>query len=447
MKITSFTQAETYLNQFVTKTNKWGEPSFAHKRTQYFMKLLGNPQNKLKVIHIAGTSGKGSTAYITSTLLSSQNVKVGMGISPHIHHILERIQINTKPISEELFVTYINEIIPFIEETKNSEYGQVTYFEIIVGLSYYIFLKEQVDVVVMETGLGGQYDATNTVTSENKIAVITRIGYDHTEFLGETLPEIAYAKAKIIQKHNIVLKLDQESEVMEVFEKEATEQGTHVISIQPEQIISARTSSLLGLHFDVHYKDFSMEDLSVPLIAEYQFENISMSFATFAEFMWREKKEINERSLKKSLHSTKIPGRMELLQYKNREFILDSAHNPQKMEAFMKSLSHIFREERFTFLLSFKKGKDYEHILQYILPYAENIIITSFDNTNQGMGQLYSEDPQVIADILKNMNYGYVEVVPELEKALKKAIESKQLLVITGSLYLSGEIYPLLEKK
>lgn len=445
MNITTFQQAEEYLNQFITKTNKWGEPSMAHKRTQHFMQLLGDPQNKIPVVHVAGTSGKGSTTYLTSTLLASQGLKVGMGISPHIHHLLERIQINTKPVPEELFVKYLNEIQPIIEQTKDSEYGAVTYFEVIVGLSFYIFEKEQVDVCVMEVGLGGQFDATNTITSEDKISVITRIGYDHMEFLGETLPQIAAEKAKIIQKHNIVIKLQQESEVMAVVEKEAQIQQATYITINPNKVISESSSTLLGLTLSYSYQNVQLSDLHVPLIATYQLENISMALTAFVEYMKKHKKQIDTKAVKEYLETLSIPGRMEMVQYKDREFIIDGAHNPQKMEAFIKSLTHIYKEERFTFVLSFKKGKDYEPILRYVLPFAENIILTSFDNTNQGMGQLYSEDPQVIADILKKMNYGYFEVEPDLQKALSKAAESKHLVVITGSIYLIGEVYTLME--
>lgn len=444
MKLTTFKQAEEYLNQFITKTNKWGEPSFAHARTKYFMKLLGDPQNKLKVIHIAGTSGKGSTSYLTSAALLSQNLKVGMGTSPHIYNILERIQINLQPISESMFVKYIHEIQPFIEETRKSEFGTVTYFEIIVGLTYYIFQKEQVDVAVMEVGLGGEFDATNTITSENKISVITRIGYDHMEFLGNTLPEIAYAKAKIIQPKNLVIKLQQEKEVMDVVEREAENQQGKLIKVHPSQLLSETSSSLLGLKCDFHYQNITFNQLHIPLIAEYQFENISVALVTFIEFMKREKKEIDQHKLKSELKELHIPGRMEMIQYKKRELIIDGAHNPQKMEAFIKSLMHIYKDERFTFLLSFKKGKDYEPILRFVLPFAESIIITSFDNTNQGMGQLYSEDPNVIAEILKKMNYGYFEVIPELQKALDKTLESKKMIVVTGSLYLIGEVYNLI---
>lgn len=446
MKLKTYQEVEAYLLQFVPKTSKWGEPSFAYKRSQHVVTLLGDPQNELKVIHVAGTSGKGSTSYMLSALLHSQGLKVGMGISPHIVNILERIQINGNPISEELFVFYMNEIMPRIEEMKASEFGPPTYFEIIVGLSYYIFLKEGVDVVVMETGLGGRWCATNVATAPNKISVITRIGYDHMEFLGTTLPQIATEKAKIIQPSNLALKLEQESEVMNVFEKEAEEKKAQLIKVNPDDIISEKNSSLLGLTFTFDYQDIHLKALKLSLIGEFQFENAAVALTTFVEFMKREGQSINESKLRNALGSIRIPGRMELKTINDREMIIDSAHNPQKMESFITSLTHTFPQEKFTFLLSFKKGKDYDQILKYITPHAEEIVVTSFDNKNQGMGELYSENPETIAELLKKDNFYRYTVISDLQEAFDSVQKSKSMVIITGSLYLVGEIYKLMEK-
>lgn len=445
MEIKTFYDAENYLNSFIPEYGKWGELTFAHNRTKQFMKLLGDPQNKLKVIHIAGTSGKGSTAYITSALLHSQGYKVGMGISPHIHHIRERIQINNTALSKDLFCKYLEEIVPFIEEMKKSEYAGITYFEIIVGLSYYIFWKEKMDAVVMEVGLGGQFDATNTVTTENKISVITRIGFDHMEFLGTSLQEIAVVKAKIIQNNNLVIKLDQEEEVMNVMGNEAREKNATVIKVNTDTIISAAKVSLAGLIFSFKYKDVSIENLRISMIGNYQIENASMALVSFVEFMKRENKKINDKSIRYALQTITIPGRMEIKTHKGKEIVIDGAHNGQKMDAFIKSLVKVYPGETFTFLLSVKKGKDYEHILKHIVSYASDIIITSFENTTQGMGQLLSEKPEAIEKILEEMAFKNVQVIPNLSKALNKAVKSKNKVIVTGSLYLIGEIYNLLE--
>ncbi|OGK13422.1 hypothetical protein A3A93_02015 [Candidatus Roizmanbacteria bacterium RIFCSPLOWO2_01_FULL_38_12] len=446
MKIKTYHDAEAYLESFIPKTSKWGEPSFAHARTKHFMQLLGDPQNKLQVIHIAGTSGKGSTAYITSTLLHSHGLTVGMGISPHVHDILERIQINMESISEDLFCKYLDEIIPFVEKMKASKYGQPTYFEIIIGLSYYLFDKEEVDVVVMETGLGGQYCATNTVTSSDKIAVITRIGFDHMEFLGNTLTSIAQEKVKIIQPQNTVITFKQDPEVMTQIKNEASKKNAKLISFDPQENIKNIRLTEKKTTFDFEFDNKIEKNIEISLLGEYQAENTALALLTFKTFMNNHMKFIYMSKVRKSLCYIHIPGRMEIRKYKGKQLIIDGAHNGQKMEAFIKSLVKIYPNQKFIFLISFKKGKDYKSILQHITCCAQTIIITSFENTNQGMGQLYSEDPKKIGAILEKLSVKNYQVIPDLTAALAGAMDHKENIVITGSLYLIGEIYNLLAK-
>ncbi len=169
MQIKTLSQFEAYLKTRIPTREALFVGDLGLQRAKYFMRLLGNPQNKLKVIHIAGTSGKGSTAYLTSQLLQSQGFRVGLSISPHIFDIRERIQINNQLPTEKLILGYFNQILPTIEKMEKCRYGTPTYFEILVGLAYYIFAKEKLDYAVIETGLGGRLDGTNTVTNKNKI--------------------------------------------------------------------------------------------------------------------------------------------------------------------------------------------------------------------------------------------------------------------------------------
>ncbi len=170
------------------------------ERTKYLLQLLDNPQEKIKVIHIAGTSGKGSTAYLISKLLQHHGFKVGLQVSPHLIDIRERFQINNQLIPEELFVRTFQEIKPTIEKAKNSHWGKLTFFEILVSFAFYFFWKNKVDYAVMETGLGGLYDGTNVVENKNKLVVLTKIGLDHQWILGSTYEKIASQKAGIIKK-------------------------------------------------------------------------------------------------------------------------------------------------------------------------------------------------------------------------------------------------------
>jgi dihydrofolate synthase/folylpolyglutamate synthase len=441
MKISSFQEAIRYLDSFVPPTSSWGEPSFAHKRGIYLMELLGNPQNKLKVIHIAGTSGKGSTAYMTSAALSSQGYKVGLTVSPHILHLLERIQIANHMISEELFCAYLQEIVPSLEKMKQSEYGQPTFFEIMVALAYHIFYKVKVDVAVIETGLGGRWDATNTVIREDKIAVLTRIGFDHMEYLGNTLTSIATEKSKIIHRKNHVITIAQEQEVMDVFQKEADANQSQFTVISQDKY---KLKSISEGHIHLRYScnNNSLEDISISLNGSYQAENAALALTASLTFIEQIGDTINNVRLQNSLSDITIPGRMEQIEWNNQQYILDGAHNPQKMHAFVHSLIRIFPDKKFIFVISLKKGKEYDAILKEVVPYAEKIVITEFKNDTQGW-KTESEKAEVLSKIIEDL--GFHDII--IEKNAKKAIHQVSQytpVVITGSFYLLGEVEQLL---
>ncbi|HEX7542763.1 MAG TPA: bifunctional folylpolyglutamate synthase/dihydrofolate synthase, partial [Patescibacteria group bacterium] len=169
-KIKNFHQAEKYLNLHIPKGfEQTFSGELGLKRAKYFLHLLGDPQEKLKIIHVAGTSGKGSTCYLISSLLAGQGFKVGLHQSPHLTDVAERFQINNQIISKEEFIFYLNKIIPTINIVGKTFHGLPTYFEILVGLAYLIFYEKKVDYAVMETGLGGWYDGTNIVSRSDKL--------------------------------------------------------------------------------------------------------------------------------------------------------------------------------------------------------------------------------------------------------------------------------------
>lgn len=198
------------------------------ERQERLLELLGNPQDKIKVIHIAGTTGKTSTVKIINDLLIGQGFKVGLTVSPHLIDIRERIQINNELISEEDFVKNLNAIMPAIKEVAKSKLEMPTYFEVMVALFYYSFGKAKVDYAVIETGMGGTNDGTNTIHSENKIAVITPIGLDHTKILGKTISEIAQKKAGIINKFNPVFSAPQNINAVKVLNERAKQKSTKI---------------------------------------------------------------------------------------------------------------------------------------------------------------------------------------------------------------------------
>src|SRR3989339_1709335 len=222
--IKTFKQAEAFLALHIPKTSTQTFPGeLGLNRAKYFLHLLGNPQEKLKIIHVAGTSGKGSTCYLISSLLISQGFKVGLHQSPHLTDVTERFQINNQIISKKEFVFYLNKIIPVINMVGKTFHGQLTYFEILVGLAYLIFYEKKVDYAVIETGLGGKYDGTNIVSRSDKLSVLTKIGLDHINILGKTIEEIAYQKAMIINEKSQAISINQDPKAEKVIREVAKE--------------------------------------------------------------------------------------------------------------------------------------------------------------------------------------------------------------------------------
>lgn len=231
--IDSFAKAKKYLFDHIPTASPQKFPGeLGLKRTKYLLQLIGNPQEKIKIIHVAGTSGKGSVCFYISRLLQTSGFKVGLHISPHLVDVRERCQINNKLIDEKTFYQSLNKIVPYVDQVTKSKYGKPTYFEILVALVFSIFSQRKVDYAVIETGLGGLLDGTNVVSRKDKLCVLTKIGFDHMTILGNTLTQIARQKAGIIQKNNQVISINQQTSVKKVIEKKAKTTGSQLLFIK-----------------------------------------------------------------------------------------------------------------------------------------------------------------------------------------------------------------------
>ena len=440
MIIKTFKQVEQFLALHIPKNSQQTFPGeFGLKRAKHFLQLLGNPQEKIKVIHVAGTSGKGSTCYLISSLLASQGFKVGLHQSPHLTDVTERFQINNQNISKEDFVDYLNKIIPIInrKDVINHVSTKLTYFEILVGLAFYIFSEKKVDYAVMETGLGGWYDGTNVVTRPDKLSVITKIGLDHTAILGATIEKIALQKAMIITPKSQAISIYQEPKVEKVIRGVANIKEANIVFVN-------RLNQLNRLN-------------RLGLIGEYQKENAGLALTAVYYLSLRDKFKINQKKIKQVFETAHFPGRFDVKKIKGKTVIFDGAHNPQKMEAFIKSLVKKYPGKKFNFLLAFKKGKDYKEMLKMIISLVgtSKIILTSFLTENQDMINA-SEKPEVINDQLNqlnrsqsvksvgNKNFCSVPIIPDLKRAWDAILKEDGIIVVTGSLYLVGEIFRLI---
>jgi dihydrofolate synthase/folylpolyglutamate synthase len=443
----SFADVERYLLTHVPRGPRLtfpGEQGLA--RMRYLLHLLGDPQEQLTVIHIAGTSGKGSTAYLTSTLLRASGFHVGLHLSPHLIDIRERLQIDNAVISREDFVQIINRLLPVLRAVGGTHHGSPTYFEILVAAAYQLFAESKVDYAVVETGLGGLLDGTNTIERRDKVAVLTRIGLDHTDILGKRLRDIAAQKAAIIHQDNSALSAWQHPQARAVI----------------DAVAAARHASLHYLRSGVSFRrvvprldrttfDFASEQLRLPrlelgLIGRHQAENASLALAATALLARRDGFELDDAGIRTALRTARFPGRFEVFVTPHRPVIIDGAHNPQKVTSLVRTLDAVTGSQRYDMLVAFKAGKDYPRMLQTLLPRALHITITSFFRDNQDVVHL-SAPVDDIAATLTNLGFTNYHVVPDPIQALESALcAAADPLLITGSLYLLAELRPRLKR-
>jgi dihydrofolate synthase/folylpolyglutamate synthase len=461
----TYADARQYLEPFVQITGLATTPHAALQRAKKLIALLGNPQDSVPVIHLAGTSGKGSTATILAALLHAHGLCVGLGLSPHVRHLLERIQIDGAPIAEAEFCRVLGEMVPTIATLQGGEWGAPSFFEILIALSYTLFAHAGVDVVVMETGLGGRYDATNTVTRHDKIALFTPIGYDHVEILGNTLAKIASQKAGIIGPHNRVLTPRQPTEAQEVIQNESEAQGATITVFDPEQAIHNLQLRSDSLTFDLHLPaaPAPMRALHLSLAGAHQAQNAALAVAAAQLFLHGRGRGLDESAVRHALAHIALPGRMEQRTWRGAQIILDGAHNPQKIKALCAALAALYPDRRFIFVVALKAGKEHRAIFAQLMPLAAEFYLTQFDNRDQGMplqatpaDELTTYLPQEIFESGAGNCEVPIHVVLRAADALRRAVESANArresaaplpVVVTGSLYLLAEIYAVLDEE
>lgn len=426
--------------------------------TNRLLSLLGNPQNSFKAIHIAGTNGKGSTSAMIAAVLKTTGFKVGLFTSPHMVSFTERIRVDDVEIEEREVVELTREVREIIESTQRSapstQHSAIsteestlnveprtlnlnpTFFEFVTAMGFLYFKREGVEWAVVETGMGGRLDATNVLAPE--VSVITNISYDHGEFLGETLEEIAGEKAGIIKKGVPVVSSAQEPEAMEVINGKAAEKGTDLFVHEKDFFSRAKHMDMYGITFDYEGKE-RLNDLQVPLCGMHQVENASV--AVKALELVGGKESIPSRFIREGLAHTKWQGRLELI--KNRgcsyDFLVDGAHNPKASRTLADSLKRYFipRYEKIVLLLGIMSDKDTEGIMAPLLPLASEIIFTAPDYER-------AAPPQKLAEYAGTLGFRSratesVKASIDLAREIAESGPQKTLIVITGSFYTIGE--------
>ncbi len=414
MKIARFAGVNKFLRARVPTMRGF----YTLERMNKLMSLLGNPQNNLKVIHVAGTAGKTSTCYYISKMLELSNKKVGLSVSPHILEVNERLQINNQPMEEAKFCELFTEFLQ-INGVLDLD---PTYFELLVAFVYWAFERESVDYAVMEVGLGGLLDGTNVVDRKDKVCVISTIDYDHTHILGESLGEIAFQKAGIITPGNEVFSAVQQPEAMQTIEKVAQEKHATLHVLKKSEIDKVK--------FDI------------PL---FQKRNWALAHKVCTFVAERDKlKPLGPKLLEQST-KIEIPGRMQIMKKGAQTYILDGAHNPAKFEMLVKSLQEKFPKQKMSVIFGSTKSK-LEHVPKYaktLEPIASSFILTTFQ-PNQDLPHEVIHPAQLAKELGNN---GEIQVVltTSPEEALEAARKSSsKVVLVTGSLYLLGPITKLL---
>ena len=354
MQVRSFQEVNQILSAYISPVYSGRSAAVAISPTMSkLLRLVGDPQHNFKVVHVAGTSGKTSTAYYIAALLQQAGAKVGLTVSPHVDSVSERLQINLSTLEEGQYCVAFSE---FMDMVQSSDL-RPTYFELLVAFALWEFARQKVDYAVVEAGIGGRYDSTNAIVVDDKVAVLTDVGLDHVKRLGDTLPQIATHKAGIITAGGHAFCLIQAEEVLQVFRRQA-EQLNATLHVVP-QIKEGDT------------------------LPDYQRRNWSLARQVADWTLLRGERQALSPDQYDAARAVPIPARMEVLDYGGATLVLDAAHNVPKVQMLAKSIAQQYPGQRFTVLLGMSFGEASEALdarmtsmIESLAPIAEHLIIT-----------------------------------------------------------------------
>ncbi|MFQ6483599.1 bifunctional folylpolyglutamate synthase/dihydrofolate synthase [Brachybacterium epidermidis] len=416
-------------------------------RIRRVMELMGDPQHSYRSIRIAGTNGKTTTARILERILREAGLRTGRTTSPHLHSPVERIAIDGSPIDEDGFVQAYRDVEPFArivdEESLAAGGVRLTYFEYLTAMAYQAFASAPVDVAVVETGLGGTWDATGVVDPD--VAVITAIGLDHQEYLGETIAEIAAEKAGILTAGaTAVIAAQTEGDAADVLRERVIELGAEA-AFEDEQIgVLSRTPGVGGQMLTLQGIAGRYEDLFLSLLGEHQAHNALLAVAA-AEALLGGDSPLDAGLLTTALGSVSSPGRAEVVR-QSPTILLDAAHNPSGAETLVATVRENFRFTRTIGLVGILQEKDAEQLLATLEPLLDSVVIT------------HSSSPRAIpshelADLARDVfdDEDRVLEAASLPDAIQQAVDLAEAegemfggVVVAGSVTLAAEVRDLL---
>ncbi|TVP92929.1 bifunctional folylpolyglutamate synthase/dihydrofolate synthase [Alkalibacterium sp.] len=410
----------------LVNTNRGTGKKESLSRMSLLMKKMGNPQESLKYVHIAGTNGKGSTSAFLASILNESDIKVGVYTSPHLERINERIQINGREITDEEFIRLTEAVAPLVEEVER-ELDEVLYsFEILTAVALAYFSEHNCELVILEAGIGGRLDATNIIETP-LAAIITSIGLDHMKVLGESKEQIALEKAGIIKHNGVVIFPEMSPSIDDIVLKKARSEKAVPVQIRQSDILNVRLSEDDSV-FD--YKD--LKNISIQLLGRHQISNAVLAIET-AKILQGKGYTIEASAIKNGLMKAKWPGRMEKIS-EEPTVIIDGAHNPEGIEHLKNNLLRLFPDDKLIFVVGMMKDKAYMEMIRTVFPQAEKILAVSPDPYR---GFDAEETAQKI--VSEGIPAKAFESVESVVNNLKTSAQSDDKIVVFGSLYLIGE--------
>ena len=436
----NYTEAVEYIES-VPKFTKKNKP----ENTLELVRRLGHPERKMKVIHVAGTNGKGSVCAFLSSMLTESGKKTGLFTSPHLVDITERFQIDREQVSQEAFTRAFNRVKKEIDEMMEDGFFHPAYFELLFAAGLLIFEEAGVEYLVLETGLGGRLDATNLV--EKPVAcVLTTISLDHMEYLGDTVTLIAGEKAGIIKEGVPVIFDARNPESEKVILEQAAKLHAPAFGYKADMAeITGKTDKSIDFILNCRYDKPDMASVNyenlkvtVPYLAEYQLVNSSLALITMR--VLDQEKTIPDQQLAHGINATRWQGRMETVM---PGVVFDGAHNDDGIKEFIRTMCQVHEHQPVSMLFTAVVEKEYEKMIQTICESAkpESVVVT----------QIWGDrvvPAETLAGVFRKYTDAPVTAKADVEEAFKTALEQRGegMLFCAGSLYLVGELKAILLK-
>ncbi|WP_303869555.1 folylpolyglutamate synthase/dihydrofolate synthase family protein [Acetobacterium wieringae] len=421
---------------YIEATHKFGT-RLGLDSMRLLLNAMDNPQDKLKFIHIAGTNGKGSTSTMIATILKTAGYTTGLFTSPFLEAFNERIQLNNEPIDDDSLVAATTFVKERIEVLLEQGEPHPTEFEMVTAVGLQYFYEKQVDFVVLEVGMGGRLDATNIIKDPLAV-VIMGISNDHTDYLGNTLAEIAYEKASIIKEGSDVVVYPQDPEALKVILDFAESKNANVVLVNPDDIsILSHTTHDQTLKYRGDH--LYLDGFTLKLLGDHQSLNCLTALEVIA-LLIRKGYSINSSQIKEALANVVFPGRFEIFQ-ENPVILIDGAHNSNGIQAFVKNMKQYFPNRTINLFFGMLEDKDIEESLSYLVPIASTIH-TLTPNSDRAM-------PADKMATLISTTYGKsVDFYDNMDDAVKSInlTQTNEVNVFVGSLYMIGEARTLIRK-